>query len=543
MTRTLHYTWAQFDDPQGRGGGVSVYLRNLFDQRAGRPGEEIMLLTAGHHYAMFNRRIRWKETANSFSDRGLRSFCILNSPVKAPAHDMFAAIRDWRTNTRIARVFERFLKAHGPFDRIVFHSMEGISSEVFALREKFPNTRFIYMWHNYMPLCPQIELLHQGRTDCTDFRGGLRCVGCLGHTPDRAALIRAQRLGSALEHSGLAGRPPGNFIFGFAMGLRQVGRALRFLMLDLRQGLRTRFAGWRPRRPSSAGFERVDPSSTGAPPAGQPVADLAAMAVDYRLWRDVNRDLLNRFDAHWAVSRLVAETIAAHGIDRAKIRVTPLAMDLHAAPAVMRERQAAKPPRDRVALSFIGYQIPSKGLPFLTEALTDLRPPVLREQADLTIYARLDEPARRRLAPLADVFASVKVVHGYDRRDLGRIAAAIDLNIVPSIWRETFNQVGYEMLCLGTPSLISSSVGLGMFYDHAPDFVFRSGDPEDFAARLSALVGDRARLASFFDTISPLPDMDDHVAGLTDDMPAAKVLQLPDRSRIPHTPSLKRMGA
>lgn len=529
--RMLHYNWAQCDDPMGRGGGVSVYLRNLLDHVAGRDGTEYVLLSAGQHYAAFDRRIRWVETPNVFAGRGVRSFRIVNSPVKAPAHDMFAAIRLWRTDRAVARTFERFLKAHGPFDTIVFHAMEGISSEVLALRERFPDTRFVYMWHNYMPLCPQIELLHQNRQDCRDFDGGAKCVGCLSGLPDRAALVRAQRLGSTLELSGLAGRPQGNFAFGFAMAMGQAARALRFLALDLRAGLRNGFAGWRRSGPGAPAFRAIDPDDRGAPPAGDDAAALGRQAADYRLWREVNRDLLNRFDAHWAVSDLVAKTIAGLGIDRARIRVTPLAMDIHATPDVIRSRFLDKPPADRVRLSFIGYGIPSKGLPFLTEALTEVDLPILRERAELTVYARLDAHQKARLAPLAKRFAAFRIVDGYDRAQMARIARATDLNIVPSIWRETFNQVACEMLCLGTPSLVSSTTGFGMFLKAAPDFVFASGDAADFRRRLTALVADPGRIARFFEAPPVLPDMAAHLTLLDPASAPENLVRLPARRR------------
>jgi glycosyltransferase involved in cell wall biosynthesis len=537
VTRVLHYNWAQFDDPQGRGGGVSVYLRNLFDHLSANGDDELVMLSAGQHYTAIDRRVRWVETENSLGDRGLRSFRILNSPVKAPAHDMFAAIRDWRTNARIARVFARFLKAEGPFDTVVFHSMEGISTEVLALREKFPAVRFVYMWHNYMPLCPQIELLHQNKTDCRDFDGGAKCPGCLSNLPDAAALIRVQRLGSSLELSGFAGRPPGNFLFGLTMGLFQVGRALRFGFLDLRAGLRVGFGAWRPRRPGPGGFRRID-LAAGPAPTGESAEPLLREAEDYRLWRNVNLQVLNQFDAHWAVSELVAETIAGFGVDRARIRVAPLAMDIHAAPAEMRARNLAKPARRRLQLSFIGYGIPSKGLPFMAEALGELDDTLLKEGAELTIYARLGAQQKRRLAPLARRFAALRFVDGYDRADLARIAAATDLNIVPSIWRETYNQVSYEMLCLGTPSLVSSSVGFAMFLKDTPDFIFRSGDAADFRARLLALVEDPKRIARFFDTAPALPDMAAHLARLDPACPPENLVHLTGHARPAAVPAL-----
>ncbi|MBE3640152.1 glycosyltransferase family protein [Mangrovicoccus algicola] len=510
--RILHYNWAQFDDPEFRGGGVSVYLRNLLDRLAGDPGYEFTVLSAGHHYTYTNRKPRYEPTPNILSDRGVKTFRILNSPVKAPAHDMFYDIGLWRSDPEVAKVFAQVLTAQGPFDDVVLHSMEGISSEVLALREKFPQTRFHYMWHNYMPLCPQIELLHQNRFDCMDYEDGRKCQGCLAGFHSRDQLIAPQRFGTSLEFARLSGRPLGNFLFGLGIGSFKIAQATGYFLKDLRRSVRGAFSRDDGSAPRGRGFQSVDLAAEGPGPAGRPLAPVARKAGEYRAWRELNLALLNRFDSHMCVSQLVADTITRLGMLPQKVQVTPLGMDLHATPAQMRARAAAKPRRDRMRISFIGYGIPSKGLPFITEALMKADLPVLKEKAELVIYARLGDHELCKLTPLTERFADVRVVQGYERKDLARIASDIDLNIVPSIWRETYNQVAYELLCLGTPSLLSTTVGLGMFWDRHPEFVFRSGSHEDFVARLGRIVAEPRLLEAFWTNPPELPTMDQHIA-------------------------------
>lgn len=512
--RILHYNWAQFDDPEFRGGGVSVYLRNLLTTLAAEGEHELSVLSAGHHYTYRNRKPRYERTDNMLSGQGVRSFQILNSPVKAPAHDMFYDIGLWRSDPQVAEVFAQVLTAEGPFDAVVLHSMEGISSEVLALRDRFPQTRFYYMWHNYMPLCPQIELLWQNREDCTDYMDGLKCQGCLAGFHSRDQLIVPQRFGTALERARLSGRPLGNFLFGMGIGGYKIASTTRFFLNDLRASVRGAFSRNEGAPPRGRGFQPVDLKAEGPGPQGRSIAATARGGGDYRAWREVNRALLNRFDGHFCVSALVARTITGMGIDADKVTVAPLGMDLHATASQMRQR--ARPKRGRAAtgrlrLSFIGYGIPSKGLPFLTETLSEVPPGILKDRAELVIYARLSEHQIRRLTPLTRVFADVRIVQGYQRRDLAKIAQDIDLNIVPSIWRETYNQVAYELMCLGTPSLVSSSVGLSMFYDKAPDFVFESGNPGDFLARLLAIVSEPRRLDDFWLSPPELPTMQQHL--------------------------------
>ncbi|WP_138469712.1 glycosyltransferase, partial [Poseidonocella sp. HB161398] len=380
------------------------------------------------------------------------------------------------------------------------------------LKEKFPQTRFHYMWHNYMPLCPQIELLYQNRFDCTDYEGGRKCQGCIAGFHTREQLIVPQRFGSSLEFARLSGRPLGNFLFGAGIGAYKVAQACVFFAKDLRRSVRGAFSKNEGVPVRGRGFQSVDVAAEGPGPSGRSLELLAQKGGDYRAWRELNTALLNRFDSHMCVSQLVADTITGLGMLPHKVHVTPLGMDLHATPAEMRKRAAAKPKHERMRISFIGYGIPSKGLPFVTEALMKADLPVLKEKAELVIYARLGDHDMLKLAPLTERFADVRVVQGYERKDLAKIASDIDLNIVPSIWRETYNQVAYELMCLGTPSLLSSTVGLGMFYGNHPDFVFRSGSQADFVARLGRIVATPSLLEEFWHSPPELPTMDQHIA-------------------------------
>lgn len=512
VQRILHYNWAQFDDPEFRGGGVSVYLRNLLNAFVDDPDYEFTVLSSGQHYTFTKRSARYEATSNALSDKGVRSFRILNSPVKAPAHDMFYDLGLWRSNEEIAEVFAKVLTDQGPFDTVVLHSMEGISSEVLALRDRFPHTRFVYMWHNYMPICPQIELLYMNREDCRDFEDGRKCQGCLAGFHDVNTLIAPQRLGSSLEFARLSGMPLGNFLFGAGLGLAKIAQSGYFFSKDLVSSLSNAFKrndGARRGR----GFQAIDPDAEGHGPQGRNLDQTVRGAGEYKIWRDLNIKLLNQFDAHLVVSQLVADTITGFGIDGSKVFVTPLGMDLHSSPTQMQERAHRKHRSDdRLRLSFIGYGIPSKGLPFITKAFMEANDPIFAEKTELIIYARLSEHEIRRLSPLRDRFADVRVVDGYQRKDLGKISREIDLNIVPSIWRETYNQVGYELLCLGTPSLLSSTVGLGMFYKDQSDFIFEAGDPQDFLARLKEIVSNPGKLDEFWASPPELPTMNEHFA-------------------------------
>jgi hypothetical protein len=48
---------------------------------------------------------------------------------------------------------DEFLKKYGEFQVIHFNNMEGLSLDVFDLKEEYPNTKFIFSLHNYVPIC------------------------------------------------------------------------------------------------------------------------------------------------------------------------------------------------------------------------------------------------------------------------------------------------------------------------------------------------------------------------------------------------------
>ena len=444
--RLLFYNWAQFDDPNRLGGGVSVYLRNLLDELSQRADLEIWFLSAGVRASLTDRRVHCIETSNEFAGRGVKSFTMVNSPVRAPAMAMFHKIDLCRTDTLSRDAFQSFLDAHGPFDAVHIHNLEGISSKVLELAPSYSRTRFVYTWHNYIPLCPQVHLLFQDRQPCDDFGDGGKCAACIA--------------------------PP----------------------LHRRQ----------------------------TPPA-----------ASYRLWRETNLRLLNsEFHCTIAVSDLAKRTVVGLGAHPEAVRVVPLGMDGHATPGEMKACWNAKPARDRFTFSFVGYGATYKGLPFLAEAVERAPQGMFKQDADLIVAARLGRRERALLKRLGRVFHKVTHINGFERHDLPDIAGATDVNIVPSIWPETFNQVGYELLCAGTPSLLSSTVGLRMFYENKPGFEFVAGDHDDLVEKMTALMRHRDKVAAFWDTPVRLPTMQEHADAVLEIMMGGGSVRSGDRKRV-----------
>lgn len=511
--RVLFYNWAQFDDAGLAGGGVTVYLRNVIEELLRREGVEVWFLSAGRKYTGFNRRPRIVATPNAYNHPRLKTYTLLNSPVKAPAHDAFYSIDQWCGDDVSVGLIRNFLRAHGPFDAVHLHNLEGVGARILRLPKDGAMKRLFYTFHNYMPLCPQIELLYDGRQPCADFRDGYRCVGCLGHENRMSDLISMARAGSVVNVSRLAGHPLGGFLFDMQAAAHYCYKAVRNLSNDVRHGFKTRFRYWHLRPRSGAGKLHGWRAEGGTPKlAVLPLDRRAGLAASYRNWRHSNAAALaENLDGVFAVSE-VARTAALRLLPTgAKIETLPLPIDLEITVDERTRLRARRAGESAVTVSFVGYDIPSKGLPFLIDALADLDDPFYRESVNLLVVARLGSHRARQLYQLERQFKSVRVVPSYRRDQLQELSGKIDLNVVPSIWWETFNQVTVELARLGVPSLVSSTVGAKQAITDQETFVFESGNAADFRQKLDALVKEAALRARFFERELAIPTVKEHV--------------------------------
>lgn len=518
--KILIYNWTQFDSPVMAGGGVTMYLRNVIQELVSREGVEVWFLSSGDRYRFFNRQPVIEETSNAYDNPQLKTFTLVNSPIKAPAHDAFHSVDRWLRDDVTPRLIADFIERHGPFDAFHIHNLEGLGANVLTLPKGGKLGRIFYTFHNYMPVCPQIELLYDNRLPCTDYRDGHRCVGCLAHDRRMDNLIALDRVGGALKGHGLAGHPLGGFLFDTYSGTRSYATALKNLTRDVVTGLRTGFRHWHLRPKSKAGVThgwKAGPKTRSPVPhePGSRILDGHA----YRQWREANGQALrDNADGLFAVSDLCGQTAMRFLPPGTKVQTLLLPIDIEISPAERAALRTNRPSetkqdeaRPSLTLSFIGYDIPSKGLPFLIDALAELNDPYYRDSVDLLIVARLSPQRERQLAQLQARFRSVKVVPSYGRDQLAALSQMIDLNIVPSIWWETFNQVTVEMAKLGVPSLLSSNVGAKQTLTRPEEFVFDAGNAADFRSKLDRLVRSAALRQSFFDAELQMPTLAAHV--------------------------------
>ncbi|MEZ5783185.1 MAG: glycosyltransferase family 4 protein [Rhizobiaceae bacterium] len=516
--KVLVYNWVQFD-VAGEGGGVSTYLRQTLPVLAEIPGWKVTFLSSGGVYDGFNRTCRYRPTSNRLKHRGVLSFEIVNSPIKAPAHDSVSIIGECLDNRASADTFLRMMEETGPYDAVILHNVEGISTLTLELIKQRTQAALVLFLHNYHLVCPQIELLRDFRDHCHDNHGGRDCVGCFGHLIDTRRAKMARAVINVMDRTrisgtGLEGVVRSTVGHGFGWASDMAGA--------VRDVLRNRKTSGGPKLPRwQRSMENLDDS----------ILELADRSRDFRRWREENVARVNACaDAVITVSNRQRAQLIARGLDSALMKTIHLGFDFHVDQAVREKRYEQKMRKDGpLRLGFFGYAIPSKGLAMLVEALEDAG--LWARQVELWIVCRQDDQIMRRLARLSDRLAAVRWIDGYAQDELPAIVREIDVGIIPSIWFETYSITAYELTMSGVPVIMSDSVGFEELVAK-PDFRFRRNDKASLRETLERLVRNRELIGHYWDGIDRIPSLDDHMRELLATLNAAVAMPVPSEERL-----------
>lgn len=488
--KILYYNWVDFEDEQQRGGGVSIYQRNLIDAATQR-GDEVWFLSSGVRYSLWSRRPWLREVASGREH--VRKFEIVNSPILSPGQEAFG--RDVAEAPEMESLFRDFLRQQGPFDVVHFNNLEGIPLSFLRLaREHHPATKIIFSLHNYFAFCPQVNLWFQEKALCRDFAGGRKCVNCLIQPLHPRGTERMYRVEWALRRLGIR---PHSFLFRFAtwmiFGLCRSGyHAVRSL--------------WR----GNAFTVNAAPIQ----PCGSPCSSKAAAilnpdeAARFAARRRLFVDALNTFADHvLAVSQRVAELSIGFGLDPDKVQTLYIGsrfaqqqtQHAHAerdGGPIRSFSSSVDPGRGRddsrrqlptLRLVYLGYMRRDKGFYFLLKALQRMPQPLARRLA-LTFATKIvDQGPHEWIKRMAHRFASVTFYDGYTHAQLPDILSPIDLAIVPVLWEDNLPQVAIECVASGIPILTSDRGGAQELLN-CPQLVFRAGSRADLYAKLEGIL-------------------------------------------------------
>ncbi len=476
MRRVLYVNWVDYLDPERRGGGVSIYQRNLMAELAKTPETEAVFLSSGISYDLRPGPPRWEQTRHGPDTDRARRFEIVNSGVMAPAHHSYGDPAQISHPATEATFFD-FLRATGPYDAVHFNNLEGLPAPVLRLKETAPQTRVLFMLHNYYPICPQVNLWYQERRSCADFDGGRACMHCLPHRPDRRVIRLANAVAYRLKCLGIA---PG-------------GRGFDPLF---RWGMRL--------------FRRLRPAGMAAP------ADSAETASTFATRRRVMIDTLNAHcDAVLCVSDAVRALAIGYGIAPERARTCRIGTRESEAFARTAPRGPLPGPDGTLTLAYLGYMRRDKGFFFLLDALESLPAPLARRLRLVVAARRGEAEAMIRLAALGDRLAGLTHLDGYSHDGLDALLAGVDVGVVPVLWHDNLPQVAIEMHARHIP-LLTSDMGGAQELGNCPEMVFAAGDTADFHARIAALLAGRIDMDRYWEHARPPVTMAEHMAALGD---------------------------
>ncbi|NLP45229.1 MAG: glycosyltransferase [Peptococcaceae bacterium] len=308
--KILLYNWISFDNPEGVGGGVTVYIKNLINEiNKSEPDIEVYFLSSGWAYDKNSIDIYLREL--SVSQYRCRNFEIVNSPAFAPGGWIAqnpSPIFD--SNRTVKPIFKKFMDDYGPFDVVHFNNIEGLTIDVLSLKNDFPRTKFILSVHNYALICPLINLYqHHNHKVCTDYGNGSECINCIRHSN-------------------------------------------RIILKEL------------------SGRIEDNPKDSWLSQTGLKLYCDYASSEDYIKYRKLMISSINKYiDDVLAVSKRVAEIIASYGINKNKVYVSYIGSKI-AEKQIMKIKASIT---YNLKIAFIGYaNKEEKGFNFLVDALSKL---------------------------------------------------------------------------------------------------------------------------------------------------------------------------
>lgn len=469
--KILFYNWVQFDDPKGRGGGITVYLADLMKQLSTMQDLKCTFLSSGVKYT-FDGRLRIEQTDNQLRQL-VKSFQIVNSPIHAPASIQFARLNSYLTDTSLFELLDSFIVEQGGFDIIHFHSLEGLSVSVLKLKEKYPETKFIYSIHNYHAFCPQVNLWSpQG--NC--YRNSVfpNCSGCVAG----------------------CGTKTEQFIGGLKSALKPfTDRTVRYnaylnKMANVLRSVSMKYAA--ASRCSSRDMEN---------------------GAIYQAYRSTNVCSINRYiDVVLAVSIKVSEVAKSYGIDPTKVVVSYIGTSAasHSKPQKVKKV-------GNLHIGYLGYAREDKGFHFLLRTLEAI-PPEVAGKIELLLAAKCaDQNQVRRYERIAEElkrkFHSVIYCDGFKKENQSELLDHIDLGIVPSLWEDNLPQVAIEYISSGIPILTSDAGGASELCANQ-EFVYHATNSTELQDKITHYADKPERVNSFWNLSIKLTTMENHVKNL-----------------------------
>ncbi len=479
--KILYYNWVDYLDPETRGGGVTVYQKNLITELSEKEDLDIYFLASGISFDPFKSKPRWERVKHGPRENRSRRFELINSGVLSPGHHSF-----WHgsqvDHAPTTEAFFDFIEKMGPFDIVHFNNLEGIPASALALKERFPDTRVVYSFHNYYPVCPQVNLWRQEKENCLDYGDGSKCANCLMWLPDADEVRNANAVAYSLKKVGVS---PDSVIFrrGFGLSARAAGKWVRTSRRWSKESKNVL-------KYAQDAYDALDDDS--------PYRRIVSNRKRFSRRREMITDILNEnCDRILCVSDRVAEVAAKFGVDPDLLQTSyigtkhaKLFEETEPKPSILREDGT-------VTLAYMGYMRRDKGYYFLMEALKSL-PKSLASKVRLLICAKTgDGEAMYLLEQLGGHLKEVFHADGYTHKQIDALLADVDVGVVPVQWEDNLPQVAIEMHARHIP-LLTSDLGGARELGNTPEMVFEASRESSFVARLRDILDGKIDLDAYW---------------------------------------------
>ncbi len=469
--KILFYNWIQFDDEKNRGGGVTIYQRNIINEFVKDDNYEVYFLSSGTHFSP-RRKTYYVKTENVLGDK-CHSYKIINSTVLAPSYLQFYDVKAYYTDEKMYKVLRNFIEKEGPFDTIHFNNFEGLTTNALKVKEDFPNMKIIYSIHNYFPFCPQVGLWYKDHKNCkkADFNNGEGCTNCSAWI-NREAKRTYGKAEYILTTLGFEPETKAQML------LTRIMRAPKILEQKIKKPERGAVQTW-------------------------------SSAEEYVKFRKNNVENLNKYcDCVVAVSDRVGEIAIEMGVDANKVKTIYIGTKF-----ASEQKEGKIWSGDKLNIIYMGYPRADKGFFFLIDALSKMDD-ILAEKINVTFATKTDDAnIINQIKSLNEKFNSSTWINGYTHDTINDILKNQDLGVVPILWEDNLPQVAIEMAANGLPVLTGDLGGAHELSD-SKDFMFESGNIADFEMKIKKIAEVPNLMQKYWDGYHTLTTMEKHIEQL-----------------------------
>ena len=456
--KILIYNWLPYDNPWSWGGGVTVYCKNVINEILKQnPCTEIYFLSAGFAYDS-TRLDTYIRPVNFDGDKRVHQMEIVNSPVPAEQRWMYVNPLVALKNENLKKVFKEYIDQYGEFEAIHFNNIEGLSLDIFDLKEDYPNTNFVYSIHNYVPLCVNGSYyMRHKHCNCTPDHTGEDCFEC----------TRADIRSNIAHETYMRG------VHGESMTERI---SEKYWIENFE-------------------FDRLDEDVS-----PDHIKDFATVAT-----QKINKNC----DKILAVSKRVYDIARDNGFDEDKMIVSYIGTKVADKQIGHATTTSTEYP---LKVVFLGNDLfyEEKGYPFLMSALEKLDPKYARK---IDLLLTVKQPEHAQMYRQLRNFHDVKIVNGYSHDDFDWIFENAHLSIVPVLWEDNLPQIAIESVAYGVPVLASSAGGPSELTD-CEKFKFECGNEKDFLEKLIHFVDNPSELQDYWKYHHGLVTLDEHIKEL-----------------------------